>query len=1041
MSTPRTLPLGQSWFLDAAKEIVGEKLYNAKGMCHGFSYLAAQAVTNQSLSVFKERLQWIHYGPPKLESKSEELSPQKKSELAALAKEYLQLQHKEKEKTKAALKQKALHDKTIFSEAEIDNDAVNYFANFFEGNEEVAIEWIFSGTPTGYPDVITPVQLKSLIQIAQGIAALYSKRFQDEALSVDEHVLIETRLQKLNDIKIFYEGLSAYYQPDHDSFSPLFEEEKKPIAQKDVNLLFPLFAPVELDIEKKDKIDTRMQEIANFTGMYTQDKIFQYFKSLQDSLDKHLERLKKNLNSSSQGELPFTIMLGSINHSIGITYNALTKKWVIMDANNANIYEVDLKDIGPTIAEAFILNKEIKKNSIMALGSSIVIDNNSKFLKGILNDWQNSAAFQTLHEVPAITPAQPEQKDDVEGATLLHIAAIHGDLERVKKSLVTGADPEFKNKDGVSAWNVTQSKATADVIHQFLINKLVLRIRNYPDKDIDPFIQHVAEGIEKIISQPTTDQRLKISFFELIFNIYKKCVALFKDVKHLSASDPTRIATIQLVKEIDYSKDTKDFFTDDYFKEIKKGNFKVAKLIRQNCFTSEPIDAKGATAMQIALINRDFAAIKFLISIGDTKINIFEKNDRTKQHTLLTYAAKEGLIDLIRDYLPLMITMRHDGYDSALRIAMENNRIDIVKLFLEHGLFDPKYDLDFAKHIGNQTIIKLLEDQIKQTQLIESAYSTKEKLFRNYLGNYLDGLHVTNDSQISLCAIHILEKKLKTKGTENIYKPACAIYDIMQFKQRCLKQANAKDYASVLNGITDQANIVVLSDNGKEAYVKALRDAFNEAVVFGKTELVKIMASADKKFGLLNARDANGMTPLMHASAQGNHAMVKLLLSSGSRPNLDDYDAQGHNALWHAAQQGNNEIFKIFLARIKKSSASPAETKAYEYLTSEAKDLNARYQEVEVFRDISFLADSLAYKPSFFQSWFRSYPQEDYNHLQKLTQDALRQFAETKDLSGKLACRKNLTTEIAKFRDQIAAKHTNDPLVQSIDRSLRKVKL
>jgi len=74
------------------------------------------------------------------------------------------------------------------------------------------------------------------------------------------------------------------------------------------------------------------------------------------------------------------------------------------------------------------------------------------------------------------------------------------------------------------------------------------------------------------------------------------------------------------------------------------------------------------------------------------------------------------------------------------------------------------------------------------------------------------------------------------------------------------------------------------------------------------TVLKKLASGAD-----VNARDREGMTPLMHAALSGNPDLNQLLLRKGAAVN--PYDGFGVTALMQAAWAGHAQVVEILLAQ------------------------------------------------------------------------------------------------------------------------------
>jgi hypothetical protein len=104
------------------------------------------------------------------------------------------------------------------------------------------------------------------------------------------------------------------------------------------------------------------------------------------------------------------------------------------------------------------------------------------------------------------------------------------------------------------------------------------------------------------------------------------------------------------------------------------------------------------------------------------------------------------------------------------------------------------------------------------------------------------------------------------------------------------------------------------------------------AVAAGNTEAVGRMLSGGMD---VNARDREGMTPLMRASIRGDAAMVSLLLSKGASVNLSD--VFGVTALMQASWSGYVDVAELLIAQ----GADPALQSTVEIPTLRKKGVNA----------------------------------------------------------------------------------------------------
>jgi ankyrin repeat protein len=97
----------------------------------------------------------------------------------------------------------------------------------------------------------------------------------------------------------------------------------------------------------------------------------------------------------------------------------------------------------------------------------------------------------------------------------------------------------------------------------------------------------------------------------------------------------------------------------------------------------------------------------------------------------------------------------------------------------------------------------------------------------------------------------------------------------------------------------------VFSPNERQGWDKSLHDA----ATAGETDRVRFLLS---KGADVDARDADGMTPLMKAAKEGHRGTVEFLVRSGADPNAIDAGRRG-NPLIFAILSGNLETVKALV--------------------------------------------------------------------------------------------------------------------------------
>jgi len=95
--------------------------------------------------------------------------------------------------------------------------------------------------------------------------------------------------------------------------------------------------------------------------------------------------------------------------------------------------------------------------------------------------------------------------------------------------------------------------------------------------------------------------------------------------------------------------------------------------------------------------------------------------------------------------------------------------------------------------------------------------------------------------------------------------------------------------------------------------VEKLNSFLRLAVISGVAAAVKLHI---KRGDNINARDRDGLTPLMLAAARNNIGVVKLLLEAGANPEL--VDPKGQDAFTHASKAGCPDVATILLDAIER---------------------------------------------------------------------------------------------------------------------------
>ncbi|EXA31765.1 hypothetical protein FOVG_17002 [Fusarium oxysporum f. sp. pisi HDV247] len=81
-----------------------------------------------------------------------------------------------------------------------------------------------------------------------------------------------------------------------------------------------------------------------------------------------------------------------------------------------------------------------------------------------------------------------------------------------------------------------------------------------------------------------------------------------------------------------------------------------------------------------------------------------------------------------------------------------------------------------------------------------------------------------------------------------------------------------------------------------------------------------ILERADQVGINIDGKDASGWTPLWWAAAQGNEAIVRLLLDRGAYIEAPDKD--GRTPLWWAAERGHEAVVRLLQFHVAQPSSA-----------------------------------------------------------------------------------------------------------------------
>lgn len=723
MISDRPLPIGQDWLLEKLKVLVGEKLYSKEGTCFGYENEIAQAGINRNLAAAIKRLQWVQYGPPKPDDLKEMLNP-------AIREEFI--------RAIETLMTDPKFGKILDKHGNIVPE--DKFENIFKGIESVAIDWIFNGTPAGHDEVIRAEELKSLIQIAQGIRASYARRFRTQSLNVPQ-ALAEfdkqyPRFIYLINLQIFCENMVLYQSPEKEEFASLFEAGHKASWESISTDVIPLIAPIELDVKRDGITQTRIEKKLEIENLYTIAKYEKYYQTLFKHIKNNLAELRKELETKEKKltELPFSISHIANRHCSGIMFNAETEQFIFIDANRPPPYEVGIDEISQTTMDSFKFDLFVSPPS-MFMQSMLYVDSESKAMQKVISDWQNDPEFKALFEssleiiINNLLQLVNEEKitDEVKQSVskMVNHARQHNELVLTSANkqvfellLKAGFDPNLRNQLGDTALLTAIKNNQEDIVELLLNAGIDPNGKNWFSRET-PLIRAIHMGNKNIIKmlldygadpnqakqrgpdeyflplhEAIIKSKVHVDFEEVITLLLN---AGAKPEMQCTLEDGTELTAYQIasasgsarsiaIMETEFS-DSNDKLTSlkEKIHNLSSSNLKIQKIQEdsQYLLTSyHGLNNLLLTALFDAIKNNEPDIVKLLLSTG---INPNQTNKNGE--TILGMAAETGnkaIVEILLAIPGIHINQANRFGVTPLMIAAKKDA-DIVKLLVDAG--------------------------------------------------------------------------------------------------------------------------------------------------------------------------------------------------------------------------------------------------------------------------------------------------------------------------------------------------------------------
>lgn len=246
--------------------------------------------------------------------------------------------------------------------------------------------------------------------------------------------------QSILDIPAFFEGVELYHQPFFHTEKNLFENSKEIFTQN-------LMDSKPLTMSKKLEDQGGFCIVSQFSGLYTNDELHNYFTSFSQSV--------KNCGT-------VVLLLRSGNHAITVAYESQRKLWHFIDPNQLpSKRNLDNKTIASLVSDVYA------RNGIATFLTQVIVNKSQEYkVSQNISVWKNQSLWQEMHKV---TPVKAELTDAFD-IPWLFIAIRQGNLETVQKLLAAQANPNAVIREMMN----TTPLITATEIGNYQIVKALL---------------------------------------------------------------------------------------------------------------------------------------------------------------------------------------------------------------------------------------------------------------------------------------------------------------------------------------------------------------------------------------------------------------------------------------------------------------------------------------------------------------------------------------------------------------------------------------
>lgn len=338
----------------------------------------------------------------------------------------------------------------------------------------------------------------------------------------------------------------------------------------------------------------------------------------------------------------------------------------------------------------------------------------------------------------------------------------------------------------------------------------------------------------------------------------------------------------EILKILEISKHPIDDNTSKYRLVNKERNYlKLTSILIEHDLRINHINKEGKTILYKKVLEKDYAAIEFLITAG-ANVNVTDFDGRT-----VLFDAIFGGVNALEtiDYL-LKQGANIDHQDNEERTIID----DLVELVLIQDSGKRPRHRRFYDIQENQNYFELLRRLLGYKPKINRPKSNGETIIFELIKH-------NNNELLRLFINHDIDLNLTNKNHQT---PLSAL----------IEEGMTLTNSKLREDFLDRLNIFLKYRINMNAVDQNGRTVLHKAVMANDLEVVdKLVLS--KKIDI-NIKDNQGRTALHHTQWKGNVKIARVLIANGA--NLNEPDAAGYTLLNYAAILGHTKLLQVLIS-------------------------------------------------------------------------------------------------------------------------------